>query len=37
MIQPSGLPGLRPATTKPTIAKGAMIQTGSEPPLAFRL
>jgi hypothetical protein len=27
----------RQATTKPTIAKGAVIQIGSEPLLAFRL
>src|SRR6185437_1469362 len=37
MIQPSGLPGFRQATTKPTTANGADTQTGSEPPLAFRL
>src|SRR5580700_3281650 len=32
MIQPSGLPGFRQATTKPTAAKGAVTQTGTEPP-----
>src|SRR5580704_17786859 len=37
MIQPSGLPGLREATTKPTTPRAAEYQTGDEPPLAFRL
>ena len=32
MIQPSGLPGLRQASTKPTTANGAETQTGTEPP-----
>src|SRR5271170_2123170 len=37
MIQPSGLRGLREATTKPTTPRAAENQTGDEPPLAFRL
>ena len=36
MIQPSGLPGLRQATTRPTTPNGATTQTGTDPPLAFR-
>jgi hypothetical protein len=36
MIQPSGLPGLRQASTKPTTAKGAETQTGTEPLLASK-
>jgi hypothetical protein len=35
--QPSGLPGLRQATTKPTAPKAAENQTGAAPPLEFRL
>ena len=37
MIQPTGLSGLRQASTKPTTANGAVTHTGSEPLLAFRL
>ena len=37
MTQPSGLPGFRQASTKPTAANGAEIHTGTEPPLADRL
>src|ERR1039457_3204392 len=37
MTQPSGLPGFRQATTKPTTPKPAEIQTGREPPLASML
>ena len=36
MIQPSGLPGFRQATTKPTTAKAAETQTGAEPPSASK-
>ena len=36
MIQPSGLPGLRQATTRPTTPNGATTQTGTDPPLASR-
>src|ERR1022692_3215328 len=35
--QPSGLPGIRQATTKPTTPKPAENQTGREPLLASRL
>src|SRR5580658_9527851 len=31
MIQPSGLPGLREATTKPTTPRAAEYQTGDDP------
>src|SRR5580704_15148889 len=37
MTQPSGLPGFRQASTKPTTANGADKNTGTEPPLAARL
>src|SRR5215469_501037 len=37
MIQPSGLPGLRQATTNPTTAKAAENQNGTEPLLLFML
>lgn len=37
MIQPSGLPGRRKASTKPGIASTADAHTGTEPLLAFRL
>ena len=37
MIQPSGLRGLRHATTKPATAKAAEYHTGTEPPVAFTL
>ncbi len=37
MSQPSGLPGLRQATTKPTTAPGAVTHTGTEAVAAFRL
>src|SRR5580704_2261285 len=36
MIQPTGLAGLRQASTKPTTANGAVTHTGSEPLAAFR-
>ena len=36
-IQPSGLPGLRQATTKPPTANGTVTHTGTEPLAAFRL
>ena len=37
MAHPSGLRGLRQATTNPTTPKAAENQTGSEPLLAFTL
>src|SRR6201986_3954336 len=36
MIQPSGLAGLRQASTRPTAANAADTHTGIEPPPAFR-
>jgi len=36
MIQPSGLAGLRQASTRPTTANAADAHTGTEPLLAFR-
>ena len=36
-IQPSGLPGLRQATTKPPTAPGTVTHTGAEAVAAFRL